>query len=52
MGSKVSIAEWDNNQSLKSLQVRYTDVLGRFLAGRGFRQRKTFRKYLVESGGI
>jgi hypothetical protein len=33
MGSKVGIPEWDNNQSLKSLQVRYTDVLGRFLAG-------------------
>jgi hypothetical protein len=33
MGSKVSIAEWDNNnKSLEFLQVRYTDVLGRFLA--------------------
>jgi glutamine synthetase len=32
MSSKVSIAEWDNNKSLKILQVRYTDVLGRFLA--------------------
>ncbi len=33
MGSKVSIADWDNNnKSLEFLQVRYTDVLGRFLA--------------------
>ena len=33
MGSRVSIAEWDNNnKSLEFLQVRYTDVLGRFLA--------------------
>jgi glutamine synthetase len=34
MSSKVSISEWDenNNKSLEFLQVRYTDVLGRFLA--------------------
>ena len=33
MSREVSISEWDNNnKSLEFLQVRYTDVLGKFLA--------------------
>jgi hypothetical protein len=33
MKGEVSISEWDNNnKSLEFLQIRYTDVLGRFLA--------------------
>jgi glutamine synthetase len=34
MDSEVSVSEWDdnNNKSLEFLQVRYTDVLGKFLA--------------------
>ena len=33
MEGEVSISEWDNNnKSLEFLQIRYTDVLGRFLA--------------------
>jgi glutamine synthetase len=33
MGGEAGISEWDNNnKSLEFLQVRYTDVLGRFLA--------------------
>jgi hypothetical protein len=24
--------EWDNNKSLEFIQIRYTDVLGKFLA--------------------
>jgi hypothetical protein len=29
---EISISEWHNNKSLEFLQVRYTDVPGRFLA--------------------
>jgi hypothetical protein len=48
MSSKVNIAEWDNNKSLKFLQVRYTDVLGRFSSvPRGFRQKKLQKIYLL-----
>ena len=33
MEGEVSISEWDsNNKSLEFLQIRYTDVLGRFIA--------------------
>jgi hypothetical protein len=33
MEGEVSISEWDNNnKSLEFLQIRYKDVLGRFLA--------------------
>jgi glutamine synthetase len=32
MSSKTSITEWENNKSLEFIQIRYTDILGKFLA--------------------